>query len=146
MAADGTKMPQHHVGRKAWQKSLKLVLIPLVLIVTAFAQTTDLNGKWTVAWSGSTKTNAITLTETEVGRTMTILNGTFVADDSEECAVRGSKSNGLDRQLDMDINCATWRIRMTGTVDVDGKRITGGFTTHYPDGHGIGDYLMARDK
>src|SRR5271165_6942395 len=126
-------------------KLLKLTL-PLVLIVAAFAQTTDLNGKWTIAWSGSTKTNTITLTEESVGTAMTILSGTLVTDNGEKCAVQGDKSNGLDRQLDMDIDCAAQHIKMTGTVDADGKRILGGFTAYYPDGHSIGDYTMTRDK
>jgi len=125
-------------------KSLKLALVLLVLTVAAFAQKTDLNGKWTIAWSGSSKTNAITLTESGIGRTLTILDGTFVADDGEKCAVRGSKSNGLDRQLDMDIDCAARHIRLTGTVTVDGQSVSGGYTAHYPNGHDLGDYVMTK--
>ena len=73
---------------------------------------------------------------------MANLSGTFIADDGEKCTVSGLKSNDSDRQLNMKINCATWRIAITGIVAVDGQQIKGDYTVYRPSGAGFGDYVM----
>ncbi|MGA3160424.1 MAG: hypothetical protein ABSC77_04340 [Terracidiphilus sp.] len=125
----------------------------IVLMLLAFAlpgifcaQTTNLAGKWKITWLDNGKPvgkpNIINLTESSTGGKLVNLSGTFIADDGEKCTVSGLKSNDSNRQLDMKISCATWRISNTGTIAVDGQQIKGDYTVHYPSGPSIGDYVM----
>jgi hypothetical protein len=123
-----------------------LMLLAFTLPVTSRAQATNLTGKWRITWLDNGKVvgkpNTINLTEKTVGVTLATLSGTFLADDGEKCTVSGTKSNDTSRQLDMKINCATWRISITGTIAVDGQQINGGFIRHLPSGASLGDYVM----
>jgi hypothetical protein len=122
-----------------------LILFAVTLPALCHAQTTNLAGKWKITWLDNgkpvAKPNTMNLTESTTGK-LSSLSGTFIADDGEKCTVSGQKSNDTDRQLDMKISCATWRISITGTVAVDGQQINGGYIVHRPTGTGLGDYVM----
>jgi hypothetical protein len=122
-----------------------LMLLAFALPGVSHAQATNLAGKWRIKWldngKPAGKPNTINLTESSTGK-ITTLSGTFIADDGEKCAVSGHKSNDTDRQLDMKVTCATWSISITGTVDVDGQQINGGYMRHLPSVSSLGDYVM----
>lgn len=131
---------------KAFTRGFAVVMLfAFTLPVLSHAQATNLAGKWRIKWLDNGKVvgkpNTINLTESITGK-MTTLSGTFLADDGEKCTVSGHKSNDTDRQLDMKVTCATWSISITGTVDVDGQQINGGFILHRPSGPSLGDYVM----
>jgi len=121
-----------------------LMLLAFALPGVSHAQATNLAGKWRIKWldngKPAGKPNTINLTESSTGK-ITTLSGTFIADDGEKCAVSGHKSNDTDRQLDMKVTCATWSISITGTVDVDGQQINGGYMRHLPSVSSLGDYV-----
>ena len=126
--------------------SIALILVVFALPAISHAQATDLAGKWKITWLVSGKPagnpNTVNLTESNGAGKMTDLSGAFIADSGEQCSVQGHKSNDTDRQLDMSVTCATWRISITGTVAVDGQQINGGYIVHYPTGPSLGDYVM----
>ena len=123
-----------------------MMLLTLTLPAISRAQAINLAGKWRITWLAAgqpvAKPNIINLTESNGTSMITTLSGTFIADDGEKCAVQGRKSNDNERQLDMSVACATWRISITGTVAVDGQQINGGYIVHYPSGPSLGDYVM----
>jgi hypothetical protein len=123
-----------------------LMLLAFTLPGISHAQATNLAGKWRITWLDNGKSvgkpNIINLTESSTGGKLANLSGTFIADDGEKCTVSGLKSNDSDRQLNMKINCATWRIAITGIVAVDGQQIKGDYTVYRPSGAGFGDYVM----
>lgn len=126
--------------------SIVLALLALALPAISHAQTTNIVGKWKITWLADgkpvAKPNTINLTESKNTGQITSFSGTFIADNGEECAVTGNKSNAADRQLDMHVTCASWSISITGTVAVDGQQINGGYMVHYPTGPSLGDYVM----
>ena len=125
-----------------------LMLLALTLPGICRAQGTNLAGKWKISWldngKDSGEPNTINLTESNGAGKMTTLGGTYIADDGEKCVVSGHKSNDTDRQLDMNVSCATWSISINGTVAADGQQINGGYTVHYPNGPSTGNYVMNR--
>ncbi len=125
-----------------------LALLAFTLPGFSHAQATNLTGKWRITLLANgkpvAKPNTINLTESANTGKMANLSGTFIADNGEQCAVKGLKSNDADRQLDMSVTCATWSISITGTVAADGQQINGGYTVHRPTGANLGDYVMDR--
>ena len=74
---------------------------------------------------------------------MTTLSVAFITDNGVKGTVSGHKSNDTDRQLDMNVSCATWSISIAGTVAADGQQINGVYTVHYPNGPSLrADYVM----
>lgn len=126
--------------------SILLALLTLTLPAISHAQATNLAGKWKITWLADGKPvatpNTINLTESNSTGEIASLGGTFIADNGEQCAITGHKSNAADRQLDMHVSCASWSISITGTVAVNGQQINGGYMVHYSTGPGLGDYVM----
>jgi hypothetical protein len=122
-----------------------LLLVVFTLPAISHAQATSLAGKWKITWLDNGKPSGvpgtITLTETDY-TTLGSLSGKYIADNGEQCTVSGQKSNDSARQLDMKIQCATWRIAITGTIAVDGQQIKGGVIFFRPSGPDLGDYVM----
>ncbi len=125
---------------------LAFVLLTFTLPGISHAQATNLAGKWRIAWIPVGKPNTINLTEIPGSGTMTNLGGTYLPDSGEHCALIGTKSNGTDRQMYVEISCATWSISMIGTVAVDGQQINGGYFVHYHTGPSSGEYVMDSGK
>jgi|HubBroStandDraft_4_1064222.scaffolds.fasta_scaffold277566_1 hypothetical protein len=117
-------------------KSVRLTLVLFALTVAAFAQKSDLDGKWTITWVGGGKPNVITLKDTKND-----LSGVFINDSGESCSVSGFRGtydthgNPSDREVSLHIICedsrtydatpTTWDIQLDGFLTGDNSTING---------------------
>lgn len=113
-----------------------LILVALALSLTAFAQTADLSGNWTVEWlqtNGASfnprETQSIALTNNG-----TIIGGTYVNDAKESCSVKGTvmpaaPANDPRRSAIYTVQCSTFKIVFYGFVAIDNLSVTGTYVT-----------------
>jgi hypothetical protein len=123
-----------------------LALLVFSLSGISSAQTINLEGKWRITWLDNGKPvgkpGTINLTKSSTGGKPANLSGSFIADNGEKCAVSGFKSNDLERQLDLRVNCAKRSISINATIAVEGQQINGVYVVHNPAGSSHGDYMM----